>query len=86
MDFSPAERDKIVNLASQIVAEKFLSGVKDIEDLVTVPMDMVEQATGLGATQIARRMPVRSLSHRKRGVSLKAVRAYLKTIETTPGN
>jgi len=86
MEISPAEHHHIVQLASKIVADKILSGVTDIDDLVTVPMDMVEQATGLGSTQIARRMPVRSLSHRKRGVSLKAVRAYLKTIETTPGN
>ena len=85
MEFSPAERAKIIEQASQIVAEKILAGFTDIEDLITLPMDMVEQTTGLGPTQISRRMPVRSLSQRKRGVSLKVVRNYLKETETRAG-
>ncbi len=82
MEFSQSERAKIIEQASLIVAEKILSGVTELDDLVTLPIGMVEQATGLGATQISRRMPVRSLSGRKRGVSLKEVRRYLKKIET----
>jgi hypothetical protein len=86
MQFSSAERAAIVDKASQIVAGKILSGITDIEDLVTLPMDMVEQTTGLGAPQISPRMPVRSLTGRKRGVSLKVVRNYLRNIESDPGH
>ncbi len=85
MNFSLAERQLIIDQASQIVAARILEGLTDLEDLVTLPIDMVEQSTGLGATQIGRRMPIRSLTERKKGVSLKAVRIYLNS-KTEPAS
>lgn len=83
MQLSPAQQAQIVAEASRHVAEAIIAAV-DLEDFVTLPMDMVEQSTGLGATQIARRMTVRSLSDRKKGVSLKELNRYLRSIETPP--
>ena len=82
MNFTSAEREQILAQAAQILAARMLETVKDIDDLVTIPMEMAEQTTGLGATQIGRRMTVRNLTSRKRGVSLKVLRTYLRNTET----
>jgi len=83
MNFSPAQEDKIAEMASRQIAEAILEKI-DIEQFVTIPIDMVEQATGLGAIQIGRRMTVRSLPGRKKGIPLKEFNNYLRSIETPP--
>lgn len=70
-------------MAASIVADEIRKAI-DLADLVTLPMDAAEQFTGLGAKQISRRFPVRTLSERKKGVSLRAVQNFLADITSQP--
>lgn len=75
MILSPTDRaevlDKIADKAWAEIRESM-----DVEDLICLPIDTVAIMTGLGATQVRRVMETRPMGKRKRGVSLKTLKAY----------
>lgn len=77
MTLSPQDRMAVIEqVAAKLVAE--IRATVDLEDLITLPLDAVGQMVGLGPTQVARVMETRMMGMRKKGVSLKTLKKYLK--------
>lgn len=83
ISLSPADKEAILDKAAQILANEVKSSI-DLSDLVSIPLDAAEQFTGLGPTQILRRLPIRKFSPRKKLVPLRAIQEYLAKITTAP--
>jgi len=75
MMLSPQDKQTVLEMAARNVAEQ-VCGAIDIAELITLPLAVVSQITGMGARQVERVLPIRALGARRRGVSLKAVQQY----------
>lgn len=78
MTLSPSDRAAVLELA----ADKIASAIRtefDLAELMTVPVSMVTQLTGLSRAQVLRSFTIRPMGKRRNGVSMKALQAFILT-------
>lgn len=75
MEFSPQDREKILNLAAQRLVEELRAQI-DFAELVSLPVNTVAHLIGLSPKQTARVLPLRPMGSRTKGVSLRALMDY----------
>lgn len=76
MTLSPTDRQTLLDMA----AEKIAASIKhecDLAELMTIPVSMVSQLTGLSRTQVERNFTLRPMGKRRNGVSMRALQAYI---------
>jgi hypothetical protein len=83
MNLSTTDREEVLHRIAQGLLAEFRQSA-DMDSLIVIPISMVEQTTGMGKTQIRRRLPVTNLSHRVTGVVLRDLKAYLANNTTAP--
>ena len=79
MNFSPTDRAQVLDLA----ADKLAAAIRaefDLAELMTVPVSMVSQLTGLSRSQVERTFQVRPMGKRRNGVSMKALQTYTSNL------
>jgi hypothetical protein len=85
MTLSPSERHKVCEMvAAGILDDLRANGSGALESFVTVPLSTAGALLGMGAKQVARRLPVVDIGDRKKGVSLAAIKAYQAAHTTQP--
>jgi hypothetical protein len=84
--FSPRDRDKMIRLAAEIVAEKVLGLVDDPADLVLLPVPTVAALANLSRPTIGKKMPVVKLSAQQQAVRLSDFQRYIDANTTTPAH
>ena len=75
MTLSPEDRQKVIELAAARLVEEMRREM-DLAELITLPLAVVSQITGLGAKQCERVFATKPMGSRRRGVSLKAIQNY----------
>lgn len=76
MNLSPTDRAAVLELA----ADKIAADIRrefDLAELMTVPVSMVSQLTGLSRSQVERSFTLRPMGKRRNGVSMKALQAFI---------
>jgi len=76
MNLSPTDRAAVLELA----ADKIAADIRrefDLAELMTVPVSMVSQLTGLSRSQVERAFTLRPMGKRRNGVSMKALQAFI---------
>ena len=76
MMLSPCDRAAVLELAAEKIAAAIRSEC-DLAELMTVPVSMVSQLTGLSRTQVERNFTVRPMGKRRNGVPLKALQQFI---------
>ena len=69
-------RDSVIEMAAEKIAASIRNEC-DLAELMTVPVSMVSQLTGLSRTQVERNFPVRPMGKRRNGVPLKALQQFI---------
>jgi hypothetical protein len=75
MKLSPSDHAAVLELT----AEKLLTAIRsefDLAELMTVPVSMVSQLTGLSRSQVERTFTLRPMGKRRNGVSMKQLQKY----------
>lgn len=72
---SPTERATLFGQAAEYLADSLRSEC-DLADLMTIPVSMVSQLTGLSRSQVERTFTVRPMGKRMNGISMKALQQY----------
>jgi hypothetical protein len=78
MKLSPADHTAVLEMA----AEKLLTAIRtefDLAELMTVPVSMVSQLTGLSRSQVERTFTIRPMGKRRNGISMKQLQKYNST-------
>ena len=76
MTLSPCERDAVLELAADKIAADIRKEF-DLAEIMTVPVSMVSQLTGLSRSQVERTFTLRPMGKRRNGVSMKALQTYI---------
>lgn len=85
MILSPSERRQVLEIVAQgILDDLRANGGAALESFVTVPLSTAGALLGMGAKQVARRLPVIDIGDRKKGVSLSALKEYQAKHTTQP--
>lgn len=66
----------------ELAADKIAAQIRaefDLAELMTVPVSMVTQLTGLSRAQVLRSFDIRPMGKRRNGVSMKALQAFILT-------
>lgn len=79
MNLSPSDRAAVIDLAAEKLA-KDLRQECDLSELMSVPVSMVSQLTGLSRSQIERTFTLRPMGKRRNGVSLKSLTHYVSKL------
>ena len=77
MTLSPADRAAVLDKVAEGIREELRKSV-DLESLIMLPLDAVAALTLMSPAHVQRVMAVKPLGKRKKGVSLKELKAYLK--------
>tara|TARA_R110000868_G_scaffold51318_7_gene162900 strand:- start:1677 stop:1916 length:240 start_codon:yes stop_codon:yes gene_type:complete len=75
MNLSPTDRAAVLDMA----ADKLAAAIRaefDLAEIMTVPVSMVSQLTGLSRSQVERTFTLRPMGKRRNGVSMKALQNY----------
>jgi|688.fasta_scaffold1639602_2 hypothetical protein len=76
MTLSPNEREKVLRMVADQMLAEIRQGL-DLDDLVTLPLPAAAAIIGIGPAQAQRVLKTRPIGKRKRGVSLKNLKAFL---------
>ena len=76
MTLSPSDRAAVLELAADKIAAEIRREF-DLAELMTVPVSMVSQLTGLSRSQVERSFTLRAMGKRRNGVSMKALQAFI---------
>jgi hypothetical protein len=76
MMLSPCDRAAVLELAAEKIALAIRTEF-DLAEIMTVPVSMVSQLTGLSRTQVERTFTLRPMGKRRNGVSMKALQTYI---------
>ena len=76
MTLSPQDRAAVMELAADKIAAEIRREF-DLAELMTVPVSMVSQLTGLSRSQVERSFTLRPMGKRRNGVSMKALQAFI---------
>jgi|APGre2960657404_1045060.scaffolds.fasta_scaffold09600_7 hypothetical protein len=76
MTLSPSDRAAVLELAADKIAAEIRREF-DLAELMTVPVSMVSQLTGLSRSQVERSFTLRPMGKRRNGVSMKALQAFI---------
>lgn len=85
MDFTPAERAVIYDLA----AEKLVAEIKNelkagLDEIITIPLSAAAQMIGMGSRTAAKVLPVTDTGQKERGISLAALKRHQQQRTTQP--
>lgn len=84
MNFSPSDIQEIKERTAQILAEKVLDSVGDLEEFTVFPMAVASTLLGLSTKQIPVYLPIVSTAAGKNGVTLAAIRKHVSTRTSKP--
>lgn len=75
MKLSPADHAAVLELTAEKLATAIRSEF-DLAEIMTVPVSMVSQLTGLSRSQVERTFQLRPMGKRRNGISMKQLQAY----------
>lgn len=75
MTLSPTDRAAVIERAADLLAAAIRKEC-DLAELMTVPVAMVTQLTGLSRSQVERTFTLRPMGKRRNGISMKALQQY----------
>lgn len=77
MMLSPQDRAEVLERAADKLADAIRAEF-DLAELMTVPVSMVSQLTGLSRSQVERTFTLRPMGKRRNGISMKSLQNFIK--------
>jgi hypothetical protein len=84
MNFSPIELQEIKERTAQILAERIIEKVGDLDAYTVFPMSVASSVLGLSSKQIPVYLPVVSTAAGKKGVTLASIRQHIESRTASP--